>query len=481
MDVEQKTYHVPIAASWADFTPPVMTTPFANGASLNVSPTEPLVEPVSDGVDPGAPSLSQGFQSPGLPITSPDLPVAPEPSPIEIAAEAALTEATPVPSAPTEEPNLPIPESPVTPPSTPISPTDDPSPENANQDVSPTIIPDSTSTETAPAALDAPSNLDVAAEPVTVSESEPLTEQEQSVKSVIPAILETPELPVGDPSLSLIPTPAAPTTTSQPRPAGRSFWPWFAGGLITVLIAGGLGYLYYNNAQVVPLTPTSQNGVENLTILQNSQGPDSWEKNYSTSLLASERGGLEFVVTDPPATPSATPSAKAALSASQSGLASKVDLRSLKITIAKVEVHLATQSIVATGTAPEATKSASKAVDHWETLRLNDATTVDLMKLRTAGGGLSSLGVTYLAAGHYTEIRLYVTSASGTLSDGTLINITIPGQNGLVKLVKSFDVSATGTAKLIADFDAPNSVVSSGSTYQLAPVVGRVIFNSKEI
>ncbi len=477
MDEDQKINPSP-APTWADFKPPVMTTPFANGASLNVSQTEPPVEPVSDPVDPGASGLSQGFQSPGLPITSPDLPIAPEPSPIEIAAEAALTEATP---APTEEPDLSIPESPVTPPPAPIPPPYDPSPEIANQDVPPTIIPDSTSTETAPVPLDAPTNLDVAVEPVTVSESGPVTMPEESVRSVIPSILETPELPVGDVSLSLMPTPAATPPLSQPRPAGRSFWPWFAGGLVTVLIAGGLGYLYYNNAQVIPLNSTSQNGAENLTILQNSQGPDSWEKNYSTSLLASERGGLEFVVTDPPSTPSATSSAKAAPAASQSGVISKVDLSSLKITIAKVEVHLATQSIVATGTAPEATKSAAKVVDHWETLRLNDATTVDLMKLRTAGGGLSSLGVTYLAAGHYTEIRIYVTSATGTLSDGTAVNIAIPGQNGLVKLVKSFDVSATGTAKLIADFDAPNSVVALGATYQLTPVVGKVLFNSKEI
>lgn len=478
MDEDQKTNPDPNAPTWADFKPPVMTTPFANGASLNVSPTEPTVEPVSEAVDPGAPSLSQGFQSPGLPITSSDSTVAPEPSPIEIAAEATLTEATPTP---TEESPASVTESPVTPPITVVPPPNDPSPEIANQDEPPTIIPDSNSTETAPIPSDAPTNSDIAMEPATVSQSGLPTEPADTVRSVIPAILETPELPVGDVNLSLIPTPAAPQPTSQPRPAGRSFWPWFAGALVTVLVAGGLGYLYYNNAQVVPLTSTYQNGAENLTILQNSQGPDSWEKNYSTSLLASERGGLEFVVTDPPSTPSASTSAKAAPTASQSGLASKVDLKSLKITIAKVEVHLATQSIVATGTAPEATKSAAKVVDHWETLRLNNATTVDLMKLRTAGGELSSLGVTYLAAGHYTEIRLYVTSATGILTDGTLINITIPGQNGLVKLVKSFDVSATGTAKLIADFDAPNSVVSSGSSYHLTPVVGRVLFNSKEI
>ena len=448
--------------TWADFKPPVVTTPYGETSG---SASSPIGQAYSD-------------RPPSLPAetipeaTSPEdwvtASLAANPSEQE-PAQAKEVVPTPLPAVaialPEEHESVKVPAN-TSEPDPPPQPVEFSQPSSRHDDnFFPPILP--TASEPAPA------------EPTIIPESPPETTPTSLPRVAVPG-------PVSAvPTTSLASTSAEQVISDPPKSSVRKVVVLAVGGLVLLATAAG-GYFYLNNAPS-SLPNTSSQSSENTAILADSEAASSWENNYSTSLLASERGGLEFLATDPPTIGQISEklqkiigSAEAATE-SASTPAEKIELTSLKVKIAKVDVHLATQSIIASGVSPEATKSANKSIDRWETLRLNANTTVDLMDLRNKGGALSSLGITYLAAGRYTEIRLFITSAEAVTKDGIKLSVEIPGKSGLVKLIKPFDVSSTGTLKLIVDFDAPGMVIKTGDTYQLRPVVAKVIYNDQEI
>jgi hypothetical protein len=111
--------------------------------------------------------------------------------------------------------------------------------------------------------------------------------------------------------------------------------------------------------------------------------------------------------------------------------------------------------------------------------------TCDLKKLETAQ---DLLGVASLPAGHYTQLRLVVSSAtiyfdnpsSGLACDasitaplGTNAAVTIP--SGELKLNRQFDLAASGGLSILLDFDGDKSVKLTGSgKYMMTPVIGIV-------
>jgi hypothetical protein len=111
--------------------------------------------------------------------------------------------------------------------------------------------------------------------------------------------------------------------------------------------------------------------------------------------------------------------------------------------------------------------------------------TCDLKKLETAQ---DILGVASLPAGHYTQVRLVVSSAtiyfdhasSGSACDtsitaplGTKASVTIP--SGELKLNREFDLLADGGLSILLDFDGDKSVKLTGSgKYMMTPVIGIV-------
>ena len=112
------------------------------------------------------------------------------------------------------------------------------------------------------------------------------------------------------------------------------------------------------------------------------------------------------------------------------------------------------------------------------------ARTCDLKKLQTAQ---DVLGTGPLAVGHYTQVRLVVTSAviyfDNAASDvcaatiaapaGRFANVTIP--SGEVKLNREFDVSAENTTTMLLDFDGDRSVRDTGAgQYMMSPVISVV-------
>lgn len=460
--------------TWADFKPPVLTTPFGVAPGSSTTSSESVNQDASS--SPTINSVPQSASSQTWVETPPVSvePVVSYPSINEDPAVAAVPveevqvipeelQVTEVPTQTTEPEVLPdqAPQLPAAP-SQPSSRHDD--------NFLPPVSEEASEVAT-------PAELEIAPEPASEASPEPIPEVIAKSASLDPASVSATPLevvPVPDVAPMPVLSEDKPSNTSITQVTKTTSSPVkklaaVMAGLVIILSASAGGYYFWNNPPSSPSEVTSPKSIENTSILADSESASSWENNYSTTLLSSERGGLEFLTTDPPATESATP---------QSG---KVELTSLKVKVAKVDLHLATQSVVASGVSPESTKSANKAIDRWETLRLNANTTVDLMDLRNKGGALNSLGITYLAAGRYTEIRLFITKATGVTKDGTSVDIEIPGKTGLIKLVKSFNVSTTGTLKLIIDFDAPSMVIKAGDMYQLRPVVAKVIYNDQEI
>jgi hypothetical protein len=98
------------------------------------------------------------------------------------------------------------------------------------------------------------------------------------------------------------------------------------------------------------------------------------------------------------------------------------------------------------------------------------------------------LGVGSLPEGHYTQVRVVVSSATlyfDNPSDGppcaTRIpipagrsaNVEVP--SGEVKLNRGFDVSESGATTMLIDFDGDRSVVEMGNgRFRMTPVIGVV-------
>lgn len=161
---------------------------------------------------------------------------------------------------------------------------------------------------------------------------------------------------------------------------------------------------------------------------------------------------------------------------------------SLKLTIKKAEVHLAHIGLPGSKN-EEVTPSpqihptgphlrTNQEVDKWETLKMDTPQTLDLVQLYTSHS-LAPLCLTKLVNGKYTEIRLYVSSASATLQDGTNVSLVIPGRNNIVRIVHPFAIDSSKISTLTVDFDAQNSVIKAGDQYILKPVVAKMIDPNK--
>ena len=146
------------------------------------------------------------------------------------------------------------------------------------------------------------------------------------------------------------------------------------------------------------------------------------------------------------------------------------DAKSLLVTFSEVSAHVAGQADSGWTRLPFADGATSR--------------TCDLKKLQTAQ---DILGTGSLAAGHYTMVRLTVSSAALYFDDAAAGNacaasIVAPGgrsaaleiPSGEVKLNREFDIASTATTILV-DFDGDKSVHQTGNgRYMMSPVMGIV-------
>jgi hypothetical protein len=279
--------------------------------------------------------------------------------------------------------------------------------------------------------------------------------------------------PVATPLQQQSPVPQKPAAQQQPPSRRLALWPVVGGVAVALIIIGIVAYFLITKLGNPSSTNPSTLGTsdsENQAVLAAALGPTSWENNYSNSLLPIERSGLELAITDPASTP-----------INQTSSLSKTDVKSLVITVAKAEVHLATQTVIANQANISATQSASRTIDRWETLRLENNSPTDLIDLRRKGGAIVNLGTTFLAVGHYTELRIYLSSAILTTNSGEKFTLNLSPNNGIVKVVKPFDVATTSTVKLTTDINAPASVTGSSGNYNFNPVLSRFLVNGSEL
>jgi hypothetical protein len=108
--------------------------------------------------------------------------------------------------------------------------------------------------------------------------------------------------------------------------------------------------------------------------------------------------------------------------------------------------------------------------------------TCDLKKLETSEDALGSAS---LPAGHYTQVRLVVQSATlffdnASSGPACAASITAPAGNsapleipsGEVKLIRGFDLTATNPLTMLIDFDGDGSIHQTGNgRYMMSPVI----------
>jgi len=116
------------------------------------------------------------------------------------------------------------------------------------------------------------------------------------------------------------------------------------------------------------------------------------------------------------------------------------------------------------------------------------ARTCDLKKLETSE---DVLGTAALPAGHYTQVRLMVQSATlffdNTSSGSACASSIVPPAgasaaleipSGEVKLNREFDVTSSSTMTMLIDFDGNQSIHLTGSgKYMMSPVISILSVN----
>jgi len=104
----------------------------------------------------------------------------------------------------------------------------------------------------------------------------------------------------------------------------------------------------------------------------------------------------------------------------------------------------------------------------WHTLEIHNQT-IDLASLTDVSALLASGNV---SVGKYTQIRLVVTSVTGTMADGTIVNFTVP--SGELKTTHPFNVTADDAQTLTLDFDLEHSINYDSSEWKFKPVLGSI-------
>jgi hypothetical protein len=124
----------------------------------------------------------------------------------------------------------------------------------------------------------------------------------------------------------------------------------------------------------------------------------------------------------------------------------------------------------------------------WTTVPFSGGATSRTCDLKQLQGAQDVLGIGTLPAGHYTQVRVTVTSAALYFDNaapvgacaaaiaapaGRSASLNIP--SGQVILNREFDLSATNTATMVLDFNGDQSINQTGNgSYQMSPVISIV-------
>ncbi len=124
----------------------------------------------------------------------------------------------------------------------------------------------------------------------------------------------------------------------------------------------------------------------------------------------------------------------------------------------------------------------------WTTIPFGGGAASRTCDLKQLQGPQDVLGTGTLPAGHYTQVRLTVTSATiyfdtaapagacaATIGAPGGRNATLNIPSGQVILNREFDISGSNTATMVLDFNGDQSINQTGNgTYQMSPVISVV-------
>jgi hypothetical protein len=198
-----------------------------------------------------------------------------------------------------------------------------------------------------------------------------------------------------------------------------------------------------------------------------TMGPATFSENASQALPDYLKGSLFFnISSNSRDVLGANSSLKANQNLNKNSAIS--DFVNLFIVVKKIEVHLAQQGD------PNVNRANIQKLSRWETLDLETPMTLNLLKIAEDESPIL-VAVSELAAGRYTQIRLYIDRAYGEFANEDLVEFEIPGNNDIVKVVKTFKIDAGEQTSLTLEFDPEKSVIKTGSKYFLKPVIGKML------
>ena len=96
--------------------------------------------------------------------------------------------------------------------------------------------------------------------------------------------------------------------------------------------------------------------------------------------------------------------------------------------------------------------------------------TIDFMSL---GNLTEVLALDRVPAGQYTQIRIVVSSASGTMIGGASVSMRVP--DGILRTDTPFELKAGGATTVTLDFDLSHSIQQAGGSWTFIPVLGSVL------
>lgn len=104
----------------------------------------------------------------------------------------------------------------------------------------------------------------------------------------------------------------------------------------------------------------------------------------------------------------------------------------------------------------------------WHTLELQTHT-VDLASLTNVSELLASGNV---SVGKYTQIRIVVEAVTGTMSNGTVVEFSVP--SGELRTTHPFNVTEGNAQTLTLDIDLSKSITHDSSGWKFKPVLGSI-------
>lgn len=141
----------------------------------------------------------------------------------------------------------------------------------------------------------------------------------------------------------------------------------------------------------------------------------------------------------------------------------------IHVVFSSIEVHKAGGS---DDDETESNETKDKSASGWMTVYEN-ATGADIDLLAaSAPDAAYFLGEANLSAGKYTQIRIHTDAAYGVDLDGNRVNFTL--SNGVLKVVRSFDVNASSETRIVLDFDLDRAIKGSDAGgWRMSPVIGK--------